>query len=81
MSQSKGISLLMKYHISSDGLWPDQRYDRMNCMIGVRTILWQVPIVKKLEEGRYNVQHDIDCKEVVEKGYVIKSLMVRLTRY
>ncbi len=59
---------------NSDGLWPDPKgmIDELHDM-GIKTILWQVPIVKKLEEGRHNAQHDIDYNEVVEKGYIIKD--------
>ena len=57
-----------------DGLWtnPKKMIDELHEM-GIKVILWQAPMVKKLEEGRYNTQHEIDRKEVVERNYVVKN--------
>lgn len=57
-----------------DGLWPNPRkmIGKLHDM-GIKVVLWQAPMIKLLEEGRYNEQQDIDRNEVVQKGLVIKN--------
>lgn len=45
-----------------DGKWPDP-YMLIESLHkkGVKLILWQIPVLKKLEPGRKNRQHEIDC--------------------
>lgn len=57
-----------------DGLWsnPQKMIDELHGM-GIKVILWQAPMIKLLEEGRHNKQQDIDRKEVVDRGLIIKN--------
>ncbi len=40
---------------------------------GIRLILWQVPVLKKLEPGRTCLQHDRDISYALEHGYVVTN--------
>ncbi|MDR2052715.1 MAG: glycoside hydrolase [Treponema sp.] len=39
----------------------------------IRLLLWQVPVLKRLEEGRVCPQHEADCAEALENGYVVRK--------
>lgn len=41
---------------------------------GIRIVLWQIPALKELEEGRCVEQHDLDMRYAVEKNLVAKNL-------
>ena len=36
----------------------------------IKVILWQAPVLKKLEPGVFDAVHEADCAEAVSKGYV-----------
>ena len=57
-----------------DGLWPNPQkmIDTLHDM-GIKIILWQAPMIKLLEDGVQNEQQDIDRKEAVESGLLIKN--------
>ena len=40
---------------------------------GIQVVLWQIPVLKKLEPGRVCPEHEADCLEAVEKGFVVKN--------
>lgn len=40
---------------------------------GIRLILWQIPVLKKLEPGRVCPEHEADCAEAVQKGFVVTN--------
>ncbi|MCL2003447.1 MAG: glycoside hydrolase [Oscillospiraceae bacterium] len=40
---------------------------------GIRCLLWQIPVLKKLEAGQSCPEHDADCAYAVEQGYVVRN--------
>jgi alpha-D-xyloside xylohydrolase len=40
---------------------------------GIKVVLWQVPVLKKLEPNRACPEHEADCREAVAKGFVVKN--------
>jgi len=53
-----------------DGRWPDPK-GMINELhrLGIRVLLWQIPVMKKLDEP--HAQHDADEAYMVEKGYCV----------
>jgi len=53
-----------------DGRWPDPKgmIDELH-RLGIRVLLWQIPVMKKLEEA--HAQHDADESFMIEKGYCV----------
>ena len=53
-----------------DGRWPDPKgmIDELH-RLGIRVLLWQIPVMKKLDEP--HAQHDADEAHMVEKGYCV----------
>jgi alpha-glucosidase (family GH31 glycosyl hydrolase) len=54
----------------AQGRWPDPKgmIDRLH-ELGIRLVLWQIPVLKKLEEP--HPQHNADEAHVVEQGYCV----------
>jgi len=62
------------YLFNGKKLWPDpEKMIKDLKSKGIHLILWQTPVFKKLEEGRYHPIHEKDCLEVVEKDLVVKN--------
>ncbi|MCL2085267.1 MAG: glycoside hydrolase [Oscillospiraceae bacterium] len=40
---------------------------------GIKCVLWQIPVIKKLDEGQVCPEHDQDCAHAVEKGYAARN--------
>ncbi|MCL2081414.1 MAG: glycoside hydrolase [Oscillospiraceae bacterium] len=40
---------------------------------GIKCLLWQIPVLKKLDEGHVCPEHDKDCAHAIEKGYVARN--------
>jgi alpha-glucosidase (family GH31 glycosyl hydrolase) len=59
---------LEDFTFPANGKWPDPKamIDRLHDL-GIRLILWQIPVMKKLEEP--HIQHNLNEKYMVEKGY------------
>jgi len=55
-----------------DGRWPDPRgmIDELH-RLGIRVLLWQIPVMKKLDE--LHAQHDADETYMVKKGYCVRE--------
>lgn len=53
-----------------DGRWPDPK-GMINELhrLGIRVLLWQIPVMKKLDEP--HAQHDADETYMIEKGYCV----------
>jgi len=53
-----------------DGRWPDPK-GMINELhhLGIRVLLWQIPVMKKL--GEPHAQHDADETYMIEKGYCV----------
>jgi len=53
-----------------DGRWPDPKgmVDELH-RLGIRVLLWQIPVMKKLDEP--HAQHDADEACMIEKGYCV----------
>ncbi len=58
----------------TDGKWPNPKVmvDKLHNN-GLKLLLWQIPIIRELEEGVTNPQHDIDESYVIEKEYCVKN--------
>jgi alpha-glucosidase (family GH31 glycosyl hydrolase) len=58
------------FSFPASGKWPDPKgmIDRLH-ELGIRLVLWQIPVVKKLEES--HLQHDADEAFMIEKGYCV----------
>jgi alpha-glucosidase (family GH31 glycosyl hydrolase) len=54
------------------GQWPDPKgmIDELH-RLGIRVLLWQIPVMKKLDEP--HAQHDADEAYMVEKGYCVRE--------
>lgn len=50
---------------------PRQMVDQLH-QDGIRLVLWQIPVYKKLEMGRYDETSEADWQEAIEKGYCAK---------
>ncbi len=71
---SRGLSY-DALNFKGTSFWPDPK--AMTDMLheeGIHLILWQVPVIKKCEEGLSCAQHDADWDYVVEKGLVAVNL-------
>lgn len=56
----------------SDGLWPDPKEMIKDIhRDGTRLILWQIPVLKKLEENVTCEQNDNDLRYMIEKKYCV----------
>ena len=51
---------------------PDGMIRRMHDK-GIKCILWQIPVLKKTDEGESCPEHDEDCAYAVEQGYVVHN--------
>ncbi|MDR1547608.1 MAG: glycoside hydrolase [Hungatella sp.] len=40
---------------------------------GIRIVLWQIPVLKKLNQGNTCPEHEADCAEAVANGFVVKN--------
>lgn len=60
------------FEFDSDGLWPDPKgmIDNIH-QHGMKLLLWQCPVIKKLGENEsFNQQHALDEAEVISNNYV-----------
>lgn len=55
-----------------NGRWPDPKgmIEKLH-RLGIRVILWQIPVLKHIEEP--HAQHDSDETMMIEKGYCVKD--------
>lgn len=53
--------------------WPDvpAMIDRLHAK-GIHLILWQIPVFKKLEEGRTHALHETDCQYALDHGLIVR---------
>ncbi len=60
------------FTFNEDGLWPDPKamVDKIH-QLGMKLILWQIPVMKTLEEP--HPQHDADEQTMIEKGYCVMN--------
>lgn len=60
------------FTFAPDGLWPDPKgmIDELHDL-GIRLVLWQIPVMKKLESP--HPQHERDKAYMVEKGYCVQE--------
>lgn len=58
------------FTFAPDGPWPDPKgmVDELH-RLGVRVLLWQIPVLKKMETP--HIQHDADETHMLEKGYCV----------
>jgi alpha-glucosidase (family GH31 glycosyl hydrolase) len=58
------------FSFEKNGLWPNPKemIDEIH-RLGMKIILWQIPVMKKLEES--HAQHDADQATMLEKGYCV----------
>jgi len=70
----QGVFKSEDFTYAQESKWPDPKgmVDKLHNM-DIKLVLWQIPALKKLEEGRTNAQHEIDCYEAVNEGYVIRN--------
>ncbi len=54
--------------------WPDPMH-MINSLHknGTKLVLWQIPVLKKLDEGQMNQQHLFDCDYALENHLVVKD--------
>ncbi len=54
--------------------WPDP-VNMINALHenGTRLVLWQIPVLKKLDEGQISMQHEVDCVYALEHELVVKD--------
>ncbi len=62
------------YKFNDESLWPNPKkmIEELNSL-GLNLVLWQIPVFKKLEEGRVNETHQKDCKYAIENNLVVKK--------
>jgi len=54
------------------GRWPDPKGFVDLCHAhGLRVVLWQIPVMKRLEEP--HAQHDADERHMLERGYMVRE--------
>lgn len=59
---------------AADARWPSpQKMIEKLHENGIRLILWQVPVLKKLEPGHKCLQHERDIAYALKSGYVVKN--------
>ena len=60
------------FDFPAGGRWPDPRgmVEALN-RLGIRVLLWQVPVMKKLAEP--HPQHDRDERYMIERGYCVRE--------
>lgn len=51
---------------------PQQMIDAIHDA-GIKLVLWQIPALKKLDEGQVCPQHDIDDAHAISEGYVVTT--------
>ena len=58
----------------NEGLWPDPKkmVDTLHRQ-GIHLILWQIPVLKKLDAGQVNAIHEADCQEAIAKKLVVAN--------
>jgi len=62
------------YLFNDNNLWPNpEKMIKELKEKGIHLILWQTPVLKKLEKGRRNSIHEEDCRQALEKGLVVKN--------
>ncbi len=56
----------------ADGHWPDPKgmIDELH-RLGIRLILWQIPVLKKLDQPHH--QHDADCEYALAHDYCVRE--------
>ena len=62
------------YNFNNDKLWPDPKsmIEELNSL-GLHLILWQIPVLKKLDENQKNELHDRDCEYAIKNNLVVKA--------
>ncbi|MGD1822809.1 MAG: TIM-barrel domain-containing protein [Pleomorphochaeta sp.] len=62
------------YKFNDKELWPNPK-EMINSLnkMGLNLVLWQIPVLKKLEKGRKNFIHEKDCKYAIENNLVVKN--------
>ena len=40
---------------------------------GIKLVLWQIPVLKKLDDGQWSDQHEIDCQYAIDQELVVKN--------
>lgn len=62
------------YRWNENGEWPDPKamVDELHKR-GIKLLLWQIPVIKKLEEGRRNEQHENDWDYAVENKLCVHN--------
>jgi alpha-glucosidase (family GH31 glycosyl hydrolase) len=60
------------FYFPPEGRWPDPKrmIDELHRQ-GIRVVLWQIPVMKKLEEA--HAQHQLDETYMVEQGFCVKE--------
>lgn len=58
------------FHFDKNGLWPDPKnmIDALKAE-GIRLVLWQIPVLKWLGDGNFNIQHDTDCEYAIREKF------------
>lgn len=70
---SKGFDC-NELEFDKSSFWPDPKAMIENLKReGIHTVLWQAPVLKKLDEGRVCHQHDRDCEYAVKNKLVIEN--------
>ena len=61
-----------EFKFPQNGLWPDPKgmIEELHTQ-GIRVILWQIPVMRKMEDAHQ--QHDIDAKYMEDKKYYVQN--------
>ncbi|AEV28796.1 family 31 glycosyl hydrolase, alpha-glucosidase [Sphaerochaeta pleomorpha str. Grapes] len=58
----------------NEGLWPDpKKMIEVLHRQGLHLILWQIPVLKKLDAGQVHSIHEADCQEAIANALVVTN--------
>ncbi len=62
------------YKFNNKRLWPNPKAMIFELeKLGLNLILWQIPVLKKLEENHINLDHQKDCDYAIENNLIVKN--------
>lgn len=62
------------YKFNDKTLWPNPKQMIQELKeLGLHLVLWQIPVLKKLEDGVENKTHEEDCQYAVENNLIVKN--------
>lgn len=62
------------YKFNNKKLWPNpEKMIQELKEAGLNLVLWQIPVLKKLDQGQKNKAHDEDCKYAIDNNLIVKK--------